>query len=170
MQPRKISEDCHRDPAAKEHRVEEAGLDAVDIVCLDILRFFISTFAEPQSQNWMRGFARAAAAFGPTNGPVVAARLIALLQAVRRGRRSMFMYSNPDCPGCCKILTEHERRLICAINGQRHGRPQLARLQLMMLCEGNSTDAVLVQLDAFMTTLAECPLHHDGAVDRADVF
>ncbi|WP_299739392.1 hypothetical protein [uncultured Roseobacter sp.] len=150
-------DDCHRNPAAKENLVENAGLSSSDIACLEILRFFISTFAAPRSQNWMRGYEHAEVTFGPTHGPIVASRLMAVLQAVRLSRRSIFTFSNPDCPGCARILTEHERRLVCAISVYRCGRPRPAGLQLMMLCEGNPTDAILQKLDDLVLALNAAP-------------
>ncbi|WP_299970321.1 hypothetical protein [uncultured Roseobacter sp.] len=144
---------CHRNAARKEDLVENAGLDAREIACLGILRLFISTFAEPKSQNWMRALGQADDAFGIVEGPVIARRLILLLQAVRCSRRSVFMFSNPDCDGCARVLTEHERRLISAIQSFRLGRPEQAQLQLMMLCEGNSTRLALDRLADLMKVL-----------------
>lgn len=156
--------DCHRDPAAKENLVSHAGLDADEIASLGILRCFISTFAEPQSQNWMKGFELAGTAFGAQKGPVIAALLLDLLQAIRRSRQSVFMFSNPNCAGCARILTEHERRLISAINTHRRRRPQATHLQLMMLCEGNSTETALETLDQLTSALG--PLTGSGPLAR----
>ncbi|NNV96023.1 hypothetical protein GTF97_18685 [Roseobacter sp. HKCCD8767] len=44
--------------------------------------------------------------------------------------------------GCSALLTEHERRFMAALTAVRYGRSGHARLELMMLCEGNDIEEV----------------------------
>lgn len=137
---------CDRSPRRNEALLSQAGFDDIERACLDIARLFFSTFSNPHSQNWMRAIEFAEYAFDHKQGATVAALIMKVIQAIRCSRTSNFTFSNPDCPGCARILTEHERRLVIAIGATRRKRRERAQVEMMMLCEGNETEQVLVWL------------------------
>ncbi|MEM6759027.1 MAG: hypothetical protein AAF601_06065 [Pseudomonadota bacterium] len=140
------SNPCDRTLHPNESLVADAGFDEIELACLDISRLYFSTFAEPGGQSWMRAIDRAEYVFDHQSGASIASLVLKVIQAIRRSRRSSFQFSNPDCAGCARILTEHERRLIVAISAMRRGRAERAQVELMMLCEGNDTQAVMMWL------------------------
>ena len=81
--------------------------------------------------------------FGIEGGARVGVRLLLALQEMRFARRSVFLFNAPECLGCSKYLSEHERRLITSIAALRRGRFGLAQAEMMMLCEGHDTSATL---------------------------
>ena len=137
---------CGRQPDPKDCYLSSLNLTLEEQIALTIVRYFFHSFAVPQSNAWITAMAEAEARFGYHEGPVIAARLLALLQVIRRARRSVFMFNSPTCPGCAAIATEHERRLMTALSAQRRGDVGTARLEVMMLCEGNRVDTVLCGL------------------------
>ncbi|MEO9821252.1 MAG: hypothetical protein ABJ370_20885 [Paracoccaceae bacterium] len=76
-----------------------------------------------------------------------------MLQSIKISRKSGFTFSNSDCPDCACILSEHERRLMIAIASVRRGRLEHARIELMMLCEGNDTLEVMDWLEELALAL-----------------
>ncbi|MEL6953382.1 MAG: hypothetical protein AAFN09_00125 [Pseudomonadota bacterium] len=143
---------CGRPVEDKDSLRAEAGLDTAEHGILDIARFYFSSFAHPDSQAWMAGLDTAQALFGD-DGPRIAARVMDVLRAMRCARRSTFMFNAPTCPGCSRILTEHERRLIQGFAALRRGAMGQARVEAMMLCEGNPTGALLDAMQALADVL-----------------
>lgn len=137
---------CTRKPTLKETTVERSGAEQCEIACIRIARYFFCNFSQPHSQSWSQAFSYAEEAFDYSNGPVIASLVSKVLQAVRRSRRSTFMYNNPSCENCARILTEHERRLLSALCEIRRGRLERADLELMLLCEGNDYSAATMWL------------------------
>lgn len=129
-------------------RNKECGLDDLPFVqseraVLTMARLYFQTFVDPRSMAWARALTDADACFSPRDHPLVAAQVLAVVQAMRLSRRSCFQFNNPTCPCCSAIVTEHERRLILTLHAMRRGDNSRAQLEMMMLCEGNRTDAVL---------------------------
>lgn len=151
---------CHRTPDSKETIVADACLDTLEETCLEVVRHIFVTFAAPASQSWIRAFSIASDVFGTQEGANIALQLTKLLQAVRQSRTSVFQFNSADCSGCARLLTEHERRLMKAITEKRQGHQERAVLQMMLLCEGNSTDCVMTELTKLVQSLdrlqAEC--------------
>jgi len=136
---------CGRVPEDKETLLEDAGLDPFEMLTLQMLRFFFQTFACPASHSWVYAMDVARQACGEQGG-AFALKVLDAMKAVRTTRKSTFTFSSPTCPGCSEILTEHERRMMCALAAVRVGKIGVARLELLMLCEGNDVEPVI---DAF---------------------
>ncbi len=161
---------CGRVPDTKDCDLSSLGLSLEEEVTLTVARLFFQSFCTPDSMAWIGAMAEAEARFGPEEGPLVAARLLGALQAIRRARRSTFLFNNPGCPGCSAIATEHERRLIVAIAALRRGDEGRARIEVMMLCEGNPGDRVVTALTALARTLGiEAPAPTEPAQDSVAV-
>ena len=65
--------------------------------------------------------------------------VLAAVRTMRVARVSTFRHSNPACPQCSRILTEHERQFKGAFTVIRNA----ASAHAMRLCEGNDTTRVL---------------------------
>ncbi|MEP3844609.1 MAG: hypothetical protein ABJM43_04625 [Paracoccaceae bacterium] len=144
---------CDRVPNGHEQLLADTSFDGAERQCLDIARLFFNTFALPSQQHWIRAFAFAELVFDYESGARLATLILKVLQSIRISRKSVFTFSNPDCPGCARILSEHERRLMIAISSVRRGRPEHARIELMMLCEGNDTTTVMEWLEELAQAL-----------------
>ena len=118
----------------------------------------------------MAAMAQSERAFGPPTGPIVAARMLAGLQVMRRNRRLTFMFNSPTCSGCAAIVTTEERLLLRGIMASRRGRAAAARLEFMLLCDGDVEGAELVAA-AFLPLVAVLsppdPVQREAEVDVA---
>ncbi|MEM7422619.1 MAG: hypothetical protein AAF334_02795 [Pseudomonadota bacterium] len=143
MNQRKAPDCHHRDPSSKEMLVSEANLDMGEITILEICRYFFVSFTSPCSHAWMKAFVKAESMFPPDSAAEVAWRTAAFLQGMRTSRRSIFQFNSPNCPGCARILSEHERQLLGVLVATRCNRESEAMTHAMVICEGNSTDSLL---------------------------
>ncbi|WP_415918957.1 hypothetical protein [Tateyamaria sp. SN6-1] len=166
MKPSQTSSQCDRAPNPHEHLLEDAPYDQHEHICLGIARLYFSTFATPANHNWMRAIAFAENAFDHDSGANMATLVLRVIQAVRTSRTSVFMFSNPDCPGCARILSEHERRLVTTIACVRRGRHEMAQVEMMMLCEGNDTATVMAWLTELAMALPAPCADRDAAIAR----
>lgn len=139
---------CGRQPDPKDCYVADLRLTLEEQIALTLARLFFQSFAGARTDGWVAAMAEAEARFGYRNGPIVAARLLAALQAIRRSRISVFMFNSPACPGCSAIATEHERRMMRALSALRRGEATAARAEIVMLCEGRGADRVVSALYA----------------------
>jgi len=146
-------DDCGRQPGPKECALSSLGLDPIETQILDITRHVFQSYAAPNTQAWLNGLAYARRAFG-YSGPQAFALVVDVLQAVRTSRTSCFIFNSPTCPCCAGVVTEHERRLILAFAAIRRGEVGRVRTELMMLCEGAPTGAVIRALIALSGHLA----------------
>lgn len=138
MPQSKSQSHCGRLPDHKEILRTDAKFDYAEDHILTIARFFFQSFACPQSHAWLKASDIAQTAFGDELGPVIAARLVDVLRSVRGARRSVFHFNSPVCEGCAHIVSEHERRLMGALQAVRRGNAGREQMELMMLCEGNN--------------------------------
>lgn len=138
---------CERRLTPQDVLVADAGLDPAEVAVLTVARHYFQSFAFPQSQAWINGFARAEQMFPPGSGRARAAEIavavLAAVQAMRGTRATGFRFSNPDCPGCSRILSVHERQFIEVLAAIRRGRRGRAQVTALMVCEGNAHDAFL---------------------------
>lgn len=139
---------CGARPDPKGGHVRDLGLAREEEIVLAVARLFFLSFAAPGSEAWIAAMAAAAQGLGPRDGAIVAARLLDVIQAIRRSRRSVFLFNATRCPDCSALATEHERRLLRALCAVRRGEGTVARAEIMMLCEGNPAEAVLGALSA----------------------
>jgi len=151
---------CCRAPVSKEILRYNVGLDHDEDMLLTLARFYFESFAVPDTHSWMRGIDEAALHFGDDKGAIVAQRLLFALQSMRFARRSVFNFNNPTCEGCSSIVTEHERRLMAAIQGVRLGWQSIVKTELMMLCEGNDTAIVEQSFVKLAAALPAVPTAH----------
>ncbi|NUB44328.1 hypothetical protein GEU84_008035 [Fertoebacter nigrum] len=128
--------------------LEQAGLDGFETGLLALLRHFCASFATPETQGWVLAFRIAVERWGPRDGPATGQALLAVAQAMRLTRRSVFVFSNPLCPGCRAVITPNERHMMRMIHAARRGRAGEARAEAMLLCEGQDTTHLLQAVEA----------------------
>ncbi len=136
---------CHhdrRDPHAKGGRgnvpLSDLRPDDTDRILLTIARHLFRDQTFPG-----RGAARLAVSvadlsFGFGRGTAIAAALQEAVQVMRRSRRDVFHYNNPDCPDCAGLLTGAELHFFQVLRAVRLGRGSAASAHAMLLCEGNN--------------------------------
>lgn len=129
--------------AQGERPVAGAGFDRVERDCLALARRFFQLMGNPDAPERQQAMERVAGKFGADHGLAVAWAMSDLLREIRTSRRATFYFSNPDCPGCARIMTEHERRLVTALAATRRRRRSAAHVEAMLLCEGNPDETVL---------------------------
>lgn len=128
-------------------------LTTEEVDCLLIARLFFASFAAPQSQAWMRAFDEAKKRFYGEQGLTVAHSVLKVLRAVRSSRVSVFRFNSPYCANCCTQLSEHEQRVMTAITAMRAGRQGQARIELILLCEGNGIEPSMTALQELAVVL-----------------
>lgn len=141
---------CDRRLMAGEVLLARAGFDPAEHAVLTVARLFFQSFAIPQGHAWISAFARAGALFPPgttrAGGPEIAVATLAAVQAMRAARKSAFRFSNPDCPGCARILGAHERHFMDVLCAFRRGARSRAHAASMLICEGNPADPFLAAM------------------------
>ncbi|WP_370212163.1 hypothetical protein [Roseovarius sp.] len=148
----------HRHPhqqrlGPQDSLLDQSPLDAAERSCLETIRHMLHSFAAPQSQAWMTAVRCADAGFAPATGPLIATQAMRYIDEVRKSRISVFHFNSAACPPCAAVLTEHERRLMLALHWARRGHPARARLELMLLCEGNEIAHAMARLTALSRAL-----------------
>ncbi len=121
--------------------VSDTGFDAFEIGLLAVLRHFCNCFCAPQSQAWLNAYGIATERWGISEGPKAAQSLLAVAEAMRRSRQSIFVFSSPTCLVCSENITPNERQFMQVIHSVRRGNLGVARTAAMMLCEGGDTQA-----------------------------
>ncbi|WP_108258227.1 hypothetical protein [Mangrovicoccus ximenensis] len=111
-------------------------LSEEDAAILGIARHLFDTFGRPGSQSWRHAIAASERLGGP---PGLLTALVEAVEAMCLSRRSVFRFSNPNCPGCAAKLTPHERQFMACLRHVRRGEPDLAARHAFLLCEGNDT-------------------------------
>ncbi|SIO09648.1 hypothetical protein SAMN05444722_0402 [Rhodovulum sp. ES.010] len=132
---------CDRVLAASDTILAKAGFDPAEQAVLTVARHFFQSFALPKSQAWITAFARAEVLFPPgmagARAPELALAILGAVQAMRHARPSGFRFSNPDCPGCARVLCAHERHFMEVLCALRRGARSRAHTAAMLICEGN---------------------------------
>jgi hypothetical protein len=157
----------------KDSHLTDLNMPFSYLAILQIARLYMQSVAHPPSMAWMAALSGADETFDEIFGPQVAARTLETLQKVRLSRRSLFNFNSPTCPSCCQFVTEHERRFMAAIDCVRSGATGQAKIELIMLCEGNDVVPALDAMDrlnnliaAFLSSGARAPKYSDDIARR----
>jgi hypothetical protein len=143
----------HRQPTSKEQSLAKADFDLMELECLALIRQQLAELAWVERCLQTRGSAEWTRAHKTQSDLAVTLGVARLLDTIRQSRTSTFVFSNPACPCCAAIVTEHEQRIINALSAARSDRRNRAVLEMMMLCEGNDIDPVMQSLDALALVL-----------------
>ncbi len=136
------------------------GIGALDprMLCtLTVARYFFQSFAVPQLEGWTRALSGAEHLLGRDAAPGFACAVLRVVQAMRRSRKSVFHFSNPDCSNCAARLSGHERLLLNALRATLEDRPDNAEGHAMLLCEGNDTSEFLEEVEALARMMEARP-------------
>jgi|GEM_PF-1871629 len=152
MKNRTLTE-CGRKMDEKDSHLSDLNMSPNYQSILQIMRLYMQSVSHPSSMAWMAALSGAETAFGPTSGPQIAARTLEVLQQVRMSRKSVFRFNSPTCPCCCQIVTEHERRFMLALDSTNSGAA--AKMELIMLCEGNDVTLALNAINHLNQLIAE---------------
>ncbi|MEM1312914.1 MAG: hypothetical protein AAGI51_00050 [Pseudomonadota bacterium] len=136
-----------------DRKLEDLDLGPQVEALLDVMRFYFTSFAHPNSQAWIGALEWSVAATGPRLGPQVAYQAMRLVQALRGSRTTPFRFSSPNCESCRKIVTETERRLIMLVVHMQRGETSAAHAEAMLLCEGSNAGRLLVEADTLARSL-----------------
>lgn len=127
---------------------------------LQIARCYFQSFAVPQGQAWLYATSVAEYGFASAQAPMIAARVLDMVQGMRVSRRSNFQFSNPFCAHCSQIVTPHERLMMLCLAAYRAGRKDQAEAHALLLCEGNPMERFLIETQ---TLAAQLPYRaHEG--------
>lgn len=134
--------------------VAKAGLDREERQILTIIRHFLQSFTYPSSQGWMMAFRSSCDHFPADQAANLALGCLEVIQTMRAARREGFRFSNPDCPGCRKVMSRDERQLMGALAAARRGQRSRAHTHALLLCEGNDAQPFLEATDILARRLA----------------
>lgn len=134
-----------------ERPLAELGLDPFADLTLALMRLHFQTFAEPASQGWLAALHLATARVGPRAAGGLCYDLVALVQALRTARSSVFRF-NPQTCACCRVwVTPEERQVMELLAALRTGRAGSARTLVQILCDGNPNDDLLAMAELYLT-------------------
>ncbi len=133
----------HQRQKTADRLAKELGFDDTEFAVLTIMRHIFQSFADPESQSWMRAFYAALQHFPEEKATHVMVNTLSTLQAMRHTRASGFSYSNPSCARCSAILREDECRLLSVLAAFRRGMTSQAHGYALILCEGNDSTEFL---------------------------
>ncbi|MEM8656823.1 MAG: hypothetical protein AAGF22_01895 [Pseudomonadota bacterium] len=151
---------CCHPSGGDQLKLCDAGLDRFEVAVLDIMRFYFLSFASPATQGWLRALHTATAHFKAEAAPIIAFQVLAMVQAMRCSRPSVFTFSSPTCPDCAAVLSDAERHMMAAIHCIRASRRNEAQTHAMLLCQGNPTETFLMSVDALCAGAPEATLRH----------
>jgi len=145
------SPEPHR-PTEDALPIETLGLDEMERGLLAVLRHFLNSFSEPESQSWQMGFAIAAERWGETSGPRRAMALLTVVQAMRRARPVAFRHANPLCPSCRGFVTPEEASLMRMLQAMRRDWTAEAR-ELVAEVTCGRLDSTLIRTGLSLATI-----------------
>ncbi|MEL6218873.1 MAG: hypothetical protein AAFR79_10455 [Pseudomonadota bacterium] len=142
MRPHTPKTTCH-DAVPSAVALDDAGFSTLERQCLQVMRLYFSSFAEPQASGWVGAIDYARMSFSAERAMDLAGAILDTVQAMRTSRRSVFNFSNPLCKHCAKLLAPAERHLISTVHCLRAGKSEEAGVHAMLLCEGNPSKRFL---------------------------
>lgn len=101
--------------------IAQVGLGPVEIDWLQLTRLICSSYDRDEVRGFDAAMSLAEHRYGSEHGPTVAARIAALIRALRVERRLRFNYMSPSCPSCSAKVTEDELHLITLMRAGRMG-------------------------------------------------
>ena len=140
----------------------DLNLTADESSVLDLVRHFFLNFADPGSQNWIRGVALTHAKFADDRAWPIFTATLQMVMAMRNARRSAFLFSNPHCACCASKATDNERQFLSVLRAARTGRMEAVEGHAMLLCEGNDTNEYVMAAQNLATVLSDTSHRYDS--------
>jgi hypothetical protein len=88
------------------------GLGDTEREWLTLVRLNCMSFERNDAEGWNQAISHAESIYGADAGPLIAARVAALIRAMRSERNGGFGYLSPFCPNCRLRATEDEWHLV----------------------------------------------------------
>ena len=133
--------------------VESLGLDATEQGLLAVVRHFLTSFAQPETQAWIMAYGTATERWGHSDGARLAQGVLAVLQAALRAREGQGLrFGDPLCPGCRGKATPDEAALMTMLHHMRRDETGQARIALADLTQGRM-DAGLIRAGLSLAAL-----------------
>lgn len=136
--------------------MEEYGLDWLEVLAIELVRWICDSYTSPARSGWENAVARAEAALGTEEGPPLFAAVVAVMIALKEGRRRRFVYANPECPKCSSRILPHEQALLRVIRAGRRTDSFGIDAHALLLLEGQESAAIrsaALRLGAVMTEI-----------------
>lgn len=149
--------ECRRYLSPQESLVSRAGFSNHELTVLATARYYFRAFAEPESQAWMRALAVPRCSLGEDLGARVAVAVLDMVREMRLARRTMFNFSNPECPVCANVLCETERHLMGVYSAVSRAQQSEAHAHALLLCEGHDPSNLLLAAADLAALLREQP-------------
>lgn len=137
----------------QESYLSGACLDACECVVLDTVRHFLLSYTKNNHPHWETALELCDRHFGENYGPLTFASVLNMIRALRKSRKTCFLFNNPHCAGCRLKLTDCERLLFRTLYFARSGNRSKARMEALILCEGFDTDPLLTAMDRLASLL-----------------
>lgn len=130
-----------RDPVRRPGRPEEWALDDLALppfqhLVLQLCRWHFHAFTLPESQGWLNALRLAGSVVGPVRAGALCYDVVALVEALRRTRRSVFQFNPEACAGCRHWTTADERRLLGLLEAVERGQTGRAQTCAQLLSDG----------------------------------
>lgn len=136
----------HAQPTEKDIYLRNAEMDRDETACLELVRHLLLFFVDPPCAKRRQIHFNKLDFFESRYGYQAVDAVADVLNTVWQNKKSAFSFSNPLCPECSQVFTEHERRICFALSAIRRKKPGTARVEIIMLCEGDNIDGVLFHL------------------------
>lgn len=101
-------------------RMTDLGITADERNLLLLVRLQCASYERNQMQGMDEAYTLAEEQFGPDVGPLVAARITALIRAVRAEWSARFSYLSPRCASCRERITSSEWHLLRLMRAATH--------------------------------------------------
>jgi len=142
-------------PAGRPGRPDEMPLaslspDPFARLTLALMRWHFHGFAEPASHGWLTALRLATERVGPAKAGPLCYDLVALVQAVRISRQSVFRFNSEACAGCRQWVTPDERRIVELLDALRRGQMGRAQTLAQMLCDGRPDSDLVAVAHAYL--------------------
>jgi hypothetical protein len=136
----------------REHfaRREDQDFSSFEQVVLDLSRFMLNIFGYKDSSSWMQAMDLAEQAAGAGDGPVVLARVTAMIRAVVHERPGTFHYLSP----CCLHISDHEIAMMQTVQKARGGDWKVFGAAAQALVQGQGCERTKLAIVALVSPLA----------------
>jgi len=148
--------------------VADLGYTEAERHVLTVARHYFSAFAQPEKQGWLAAISAALQLFDHARGPEVAVATLAMVQTMRRARRSVFRFNAPECPVCAAHVTPQERAMMSALRAAARGRDEAAQAHAAILCEGNNARAFLESVRCLAERALPAPVGQAALQEERD--
>jgi len=125
-------------------------LDRYERQVLEVVRYILVAFVEPDTEAWMQAFWLAERKFPSPHGAKIAYGIVVALRLARDVRTDPMLPGDPlqpSEPNGMPAMNDCERHFLTALHAMRRNDIPRARVAALLLCEGAPADDVLTALE-----------------------